>query len=414
MMISRVLTQRLPQTAARRLVLITGARQTGKTTLARTLYPKLRYISLDEIEARLQVKEMPTRAWASAVGHAILDEAQKEPSIFDKIKFAYDSGAIDFSVLLGSSQILMMNRVRETLAGRIFIYELWPLMLTELTAAEARIQPPLFAHLLANDVNADTLFADIPPLLLGDDAWVRQQWFRYGLQWGGMPGLITLNEPERREWLSAYTNTYLERDLTDIARLDDLLPYRRFMRLAALRSGQLLSYADLARDADVSPTTARNYLNYLQLSFQVYLLPPYFTNEVKRLVKAPKLYWLDLGLWRHQTNYWGDVTGQLLETYVVGEAIKWLKTTGSTAEAWFYRTHSGLEVDLLITTSAGIWGIEIKSSPQVKLTQGSSLQRLAAEFGPRWRGGVVAYLGTKIEQLAANLWAVPVQRLFSP
>lgn len=413
-MIFRALASRLPKSDTRRLVMITGARQTGKTTLARALYPNLRYVSLDEIEARLQLQEMPTRAWASVVGHAILDEAQKEPAIFDKIKFAYDSGAIDFSVLLGSSQILMMNRIRETLAGRVFIYELWPLMLTELLAAERVLQQPLFAHLLHGDANADTLFAELPPLLLGDDAWVRQQWFRYGLQWGGMPGLLTLNETERREWLSAYTNTYLERDLTDIARLDDLLPYRRFMRLAALRSGQLLSYADLARDADVSPTTARNYLNYLQLSFQIYLLPPYFASETKRLIKAPKLYWIDLGLWRHQTNYWGDITGQLLETYVVGEALKWIKTTGSTAEAWFYRTHGGLEVDLLITTDQGVWGIEIKSSPQVKAAQGNSLQRLAQEFGESWRGGIVTYAGTKVEQLAPNLWAVPVQRLFSP
>jgi len=413
-MISRALTSRLPQADTRRLVMITGARQTGKATLARALYPNLRYVSLDEVEARLQLQELPTRAWATVVGHAILDEAQKEPAIFDKIKFAYDSGKIDFSVLLGSSQILMMNRVRETLAGRVFIYELWPLMLTELMAATDALQLPLFAQILNGDIRADTLFANSAPILLGDDAWQRQQWLHYGMQWGGMPGLLTLNETERRAWLSAYTNTYLERDLTDIARLDDLLPYRRFMRLAALRSGQLLSYADLARDADVSPTTARNYLNYLQLSFQAYLLPPYFTSAVKRLVKAPKLYWIDPGLWRHQINYWGEVTGQLLETYVIGEAVKWLKTTGSTAEAWFYRTHDGLEVDLLITTGRGVWGIEVKSSPQVKETQGRSLQRLAHEFGDQWCGGIVTYLGTRIERLAENLWAVPVQRLFGP
>lgn len=413
-MISRTLTERLPQSTTRRLVMITGARQTGKTTLARTLYPDLRYVSLDEVEARLQLQTMPTRAWASSVGHAILDEAQKEPALFDKLKFAYDSGEVDFSILLGSSQILMMNRVRETLAGRVFIYELWPLMLTELLAGESTVRRPLFAHLLDSDANADRLFGEIPPVLLGDDAWQRQQWFTHGIEWGGMPGLLPFNADERREWLSAYTNTYLERDLTDIARLDDLLPYRRFMRLAALRSGQLLSYADLARDADVSPTTARNYLNYLQLSYQTYLLPPYFSNEVKRLVKAPKLYWIDLGLWRHQTNYWGDITGQLLETYVVGEASKWMKTSGTTAEAWFYRTHGGLEVDLLLTTSQGVWGIEVKSSPQVKARQGNALRRLAGEFTDRWRGGIVVYPGAQIERLEENLWAVPVQRLFSP
>lgn len=413
-MISRLLTNRLPKADTRRLVMITGARQTGKTTLARTLYPKLRYISLDEVEARLQLQALPMRAWAATVGHAILDEAQKEPAIFEKIKFAYDNGDIDFSVLLGSSQIFMMNRIRETLAGRVFIYELWPLTLNELLTGTATVQAPLFGQLLQSETDADTFFADVPPVLLGDEAWQRRQWFDYAVQWGGMPGLLPLTEAERRQWLGSYTNTYLERDLTDIARLDDLLPYRRFMRLAALRSGQLLSYADLARDADVSPTTARNYLNYLQLSFQAYLLPPYFTNEVKRLVKAPKLYWIDLGLWRYQTNYWGEVTGQLLETYVVGEAVKWIKTSGATAEAWFYRTHGGLEVDLLLTTGHGVWGIEVKPSPQVKVVQGSSLQRLAADFGGQWRGGIVVYTGTQITRLAEKLWAVPVQRLFSP
>ncbi|MEZ4728762.1 MAG: DUF4143 domain-containing protein [Caldilineaceae bacterium] len=362
----------------------------------------------------MQLQALPMRAWAATVGHAILDEAQKEPAIFEKIKFAYDNGDIDFSVLLGSSQIFMMNRIRETLAGRVFIYELWPLTLNELLTGTATVQAPLFGQLLQSETDADTFFADVPPVLLGDEAWQRRQWFDYAVQWGGMPGLLPLTEAERRQWLGSYTNTYLERDLTDIARLDDLLPYRRFMRLSALRSGQLLSYADLARDADVSPTTARNYLNYLQLSFQAYLLPPYFTNEVKRLVKAPKLYWIDLGLWRYQTNYWGEVTGQLLETYVVGEAVKWIKTSGATAEAWFYRTHGGLEVDLLLTTGHGVWGIEVKPSPQVKVVQGSSLQRLAADFGGQWRGGIVVYTGTQITRLAEKLWAVPVQRLFSP
>lgn len=413
MTIFRQIQHRLPGPTTRRLVMITGARQTGKTTLARQLYASLRYVSLDEAEERVRLRELPTRAWAATVGEAVLDEAQKEPAIFEKIKFAYDQGAINFSVLLGSSQIVMLQRIRETLAGRVFIYELWPLMLSELVGGEHPSSPPLLARLTEEEGDADALLSDQPPVLLGEDAYRRAFWFDYGLRWGGMPGLLVLTDSDRRDWLASYANTYLERDLAAMARLDELLPFRRFMRLAALRSGQILSYADLARDADVSPGTARNYLNYLQLSYQVFVLPPYFESPGKRLVKSPKLYWIDPGLWRYQTGYWGEASGTLLEGYVVSECLKWLRTTGAQADCWFYRTHGGLEVDLLLTTTSGIWGIEVKSSPEVRLSQATALRRLAAEFGERWRGGLVAYPGERLERLDPNLWAMPITRLLS-
>lgn len=411
-MIPRQLQERLPAATTRRLVMITGARQTGKTTLARSLYRDLRYISLDELEERARLRDLPTRGWARAVGAAILDEVQKEPSIFEKVKFAYDLGEIDFSVLLGSSQIVMLQRVRETLAGRVFVYELWPLMLSELAGA-ASMRALLLAELLADGSHVDDVLVNHGPVLVGDEAYQRARWLAHGLQWGGMPGLLDLTDTERRDWLHSYTNTYLERDLTDLARLDDLIPFRKFIRLAALRSGQLLAYADLARDADISPGTARNYLNYLQLSYQVFLLQPYTANATKRLVKAPKLYWVDPGLWRHQTGNWGETSGHLLESYVVGECLKWLRTSGAPAEPYFYRSHGGLEVDLLLTTASGVLGIEIKSATHVSALQVTPLRRLAAEFGAAWRGGIIAYLGEQIERIDANLWAVPVGRLLA-
>jgi len=197
------------------------------------------------------------------------------------------------------------------------------------------------------------------------------------------------------------------------ARIDDLVPFRRFLKLCALRSGHVLSYANLARDADISPGTARNYLSYVNLSHQSFLLQPYFSNEIKRLVKAPKLYWVDPGLWHHQTDSWGRMPGELLETFVVSECAKWLQTTHAQAKMWHYRSHGGLEVDLLITTSAGIWGIEIKSSPKAKSAHGSSLRKVAEHLGTEWRGGIVAYIGNQITQLSQNIWAVPISRLFS-
>jgi hypothetical protein len=413
MLLPRLLAQRLPSpSTARRLVLITGARQTGKTTLAKAAYSGLRYLSLDELEVRLQLREIPTRAWAATVGPAILDEAQKEPSLFEKVKFAFDDQALPFSVLLGSSQILMIRRIRESLAGRILLYELYPFMLKELIATESVLTPPLFDRLLNADGRADDIFGDEPPILLGEAAHWMETRYLHMLTWGGMPPLLDLPDAERRDWLHSYTNTYVERDLSDLARLDDVEPFRRFTRLAAHRSGQLLSYAELARDAGISPGTARNYLNYLSLSYQVFTLTPYFRSSTKSLVKAPKLYWLDVGLWRQQTGFWGDVTGPLLETFVVGEAWKWLKTTGQTAELGFYRTHGGLEVDLMIATPNGLWGIEIKTARRLGHSEISSLRRLAGQFGAEWRGGLVAYQGNLLERLDQNLWAIPVARLF--
>lgn len=223
--------------------------------------------------------------------------------------------------------------------------------------------------------------------------------------------MFSLNEAERRDWLRSYTNTYVERDLADIARVDDWEPFRRFTRLAALRSGQLLSYADLARDAGLSPGTARNYFQYLTLSYQAFTLMPYLRNATSRLVKAPKLYWVDPGLWRQQIGMWGEPNGALLETFVVSEIWKWVKTMDRQVELGYYRTHDGLEVDLLLATPAGLWGLEIKTTRQVAPRDTRSLRRLAEMFGAEWRGGLVVCQCEQLTQLDRNLWAVPVGRL---
>ena len=139
----RLLSARLPAASDRRLVVLTGARQTGKTTLVQRQYPEQLYLNLDDVDRRSELREMPTAQWGTAVGPAVLDEAQKEPSVFEKVKFAYDAREIDFSVLLGSSRVLLLDRVRETLAGRAFLYELWPLMLCELSFIQSRYRPGL-------------------------------------------------------------------------------------------------------------------------------------------------------------------------------------------------------------------------------------------------------------------------------
>ena len=410
---NRFLKQQLEKFSGSRLIIITGARQTGKTTLARATYPHLNYVNLDAIEQREAMREIRTDAWAATVGPAILDEAQKEPGVFDKVKYAYDAGELVQTVLLGSSQILMLQRVRETLAGRAYVFELWPLMAAELASEIPgdSLAPPLLDRLLVENGTADEIFSPLPNVLIGEAANRGAAVIEHLSTWGGMPALLPLPDEERNKWLSSYATAYLERDLGDLARLHDLMPFRHFQRLCALRTSHLLSYAELGRDAGLSGSTSRRYVEYLRLSYQAFTLPPYATNLTSTLVKTPKVYWSDIGLWRELTRYWGPATGQIFENLVVSEIFKWVKTQDRKADLFFYRTRSGLEVDLLLITSSGVWGLEAKLTRRLASSDTRGLRTLQEAFGSQWRGGLVVYNGTKLEQLADNIWAVPAARL---
>lgn len=410
----RFLNDFLPRPARRGLVVLTGARQTGKTTLARAKYPELRYINLDAMENRETLRKVPTPAWAETVGNAVIDEAQKEPSVFEKIKYAFDEKGISFSLILGSSQILLLKKIRESLAGRVGIYELWPLLMSELyhDAGADHIEPPLIDRLLSA-TDCTSAFKGIPKALLDKEDAKARAVEQHMLKWGGMPALLPLSGDERWKWLKDYEYTYLERDLSDLARLDDLEPFTKFQRLSALRSGKLLNYSELARDASVAVDTARRYLEYLKLSYQVMLLQPYYKNITSSVVKTPKLYWIDIGLMRQLSGQHGELSGDIYETLVVDELFKWIKTAQRRAEMHFYRTHSGLELDVLLQTEHGTLGMEIKGRRKVVLADIAPMKEVAAALGKKWKGGLVVYQGDEIVKTAdRDIWAVPSRRLF--
>jgi len=400
----------LPNASAKKIVILTGARQTGKTTLAKSNYPQLRYINLDAPENRDAIRTIPTVNWSNHIGNAIIDEAQKEPDIFEKIKFSFDEKNITFSLLLGSSQILLLKKIRESLAGRVSIYELWPLMMSELIGKK----PPLIDEIL-NSKNFNEIMEKYPSILFAKENTLCLEAENYLLQWGGMPALLWISKSEEKwKWLKDYEYTYLERDLSDLARLDDLEPFRKFQKLSALRSGHLLNYSELARDASVSVDTAQRYLEYLRLSYQVILLQPYYKNITSSVVKSPKLYWLDIGILRQLTGFRGELTREFYETMVVAELVKWIKTTQKDAEIYFYRTRSGLELDVLIETRHGFWGIEIKSRETVSVSDLRALKAVAKGLGKNWRGGIIVYRGQEIKKInEPDIWAIPSKRLFT-
>jgi len=243
---------------------------------------------------------------------------------------------------------------------------------------------------------------------------MRQRAQDYLLKWGGMPALTALSENDRRQWLKDYEYTYLERDVADLARLDDLLPFRKFQRLAALRSGCLLNYTELARDAAVSVDTARRYLEYLRLSYQTIVLPPYYSNLTSTVIKTPKIYWLDTGLLRYLSGMQEAAVGSIYESMVVSELLKWMKTMGHEGDLYFYRTRSGLEVDVILESPAGVIGMEIKSRKMLAAKDTTGLKEIASVIGKRWRGGLVIYAGNEIKRIASpGIWAVPSHRLFT-
>ena len=410
----RFLSNYLPPESQRKLVILTGARQTGKTTLAKQKYPHLNYINLDAPENRENVRKISTVAWAKTIGEAVIDEAQKEPVVFEKIKYAFDASSVSFSLLLGSSQILMLKNIRESLAGRATIYEIWPLMMSELFLeyGNSPDSPPLIDGFFSTD-SFNSVLENQPELLLEEEDVRYREVEAYILQWGGMPVLLQLSDEERWKWLKDYEYTYLERDLGDLARLDDLVPFRTFQKLSALRSSQLLNYSELARDAGLSVDTARRYIRYLELSYQTILLQPFHRNITSSVIKTPKLYWLDIGLLRQLSGIRSEFSGEIYETMVVGEILKWLKTTQRYAEIYFYRTRSGMELDLLMQTENGIIGMEIKSRKNYSHTDIRVMKEVAARLGSEWRGGLLIYRGNQLKKIAEpNIWAIPSRRLF--
>ena len=403
----------LPPLEERGLVLLTGARQTGKTTSARRLYAELPYFNLDAVEYRDQLTSVSSFAWAETVGDAVLDEVQKEPELLDKIKFAFDEGDLNFCAMLGSAQILLLKRVKETLAGRVFVFELFPLLLSELGAGTSPLVPPLVGRLMESPHPLE-LLKEEPRLILGPDGDVWRRAEAHLLTWGGMPGLLALEDSRRVSWMRSYEATYLERDLGDLARLDDLKPFRRFQKLAALRSGQMLSYSELARDAGVAVETARRYLEYLRLSYQAFLLQPFSENLTSQVVKTPKLFWGDCGLLRSMTGRepTAPMDGHFYETYCAAELMKVLRTLQSTAQLFYYRTRSGLEVDFLLQTANGILGLEVKGRQSVSASDLRPMKRVADQLGQRWLGGLILYQGQEVVEVEKGFWAVPSWRLF--
>lgn len=337
------------------VVLLTGARQAGKTTLARWLLPDASYVSLDYPAAGADARLAPDDFLASLREPTILDEVQYEPTVFGHVKLAVDRDRRPGRFLLtGSRSFELMAGATESLAGRAAVFTLPPLSVAEVLRGPSRAETDAF------------------------------------LWRSGFPELWRRRDLDRDVWLGSYVATYLERDVRQVVNVGDVRDFDRLLRALALRAGQLLSYADLARDVGVAPNTVRRWLSVLEASQQVFLLEPYHRQRTKRLIKAPKLYFADTGLLCFLLGFRSTADlashalwGAVWENFVVSEVRKRLQASGKPAPMWFWRTAQGDEVDLLVETAPETFvAVECKTTelPDGRATKG--FVKLAAEYGP--------------------------------
>jgi len=401
-----------------RLVVLTGARQTGKSTLAGALHPDWQAVSLDSpLERTVYLKYTPAQ-WQGQYPRLILDEVQKAPELFETVKACYDRFEEMRILLLGSSQVLLMKGVRESLAGRAVIRELFPLTLAERLGAGDK--PSLLQLLLSKPQEISERLRTLNPdiTLKSEYADATEQW-RAGLVWGGMPAIQHpgWSEQDRREWLHDYCLTYLQRDLGDLAQLERLEPFVRAQKVAAHRTSACVNYADMARAADVSPVLMKQFLRYLEISYQVVLLPAWTRNPEKRLSKMPKLHFVDSGIRRALLGKQGDPDGAEFESHVFSEVFKCLKNQRLPWEYSHLRTADGREVDLLLEHETGVIALECKQTPRVSSVDFRHLRDLESIVSKPILCKILVSMDPR-PQLDLNgscpIWAIPAPLLFQP
>ena len=382
-------------------VVVTGARQAGKSTLARRVEPSRRFLSLDDFDVLDAARRTP-ESLLGGRAPVTLDEVQRAPHLLREIKREIDRGRRPGRFLLtGSANLLLMKQVSESLAGRASYLNLWPMTRREqLRLGRCGVWNTLLA-------NADE---DWPDVLASQDV-MAEDWQALARR-GGFPdpALHMRNADERATWFEGYVRTYLERDLVDLSAIASLPDFRRLMGRVCLRLGQIANQTALGRDVGLSQATAHRYLNLLETSYMLVRLPAYSVNRTKRLVKSPKLYWGDVGLALHIAGI-GAPGGEHLENLVLNDLLAWRDARQGRVEVLYWRTVAGEEVDFVIEAGEWLLPIEIKASEQPRLRDTVRLRSFRKEYPDQARAGLLLHAGETMEWLAPDVLAAPWWRV---
>ena len=333
------------------IVAVTGPRQSGKTTLCRSLFPDYVYVNLEKPDTRQFAIEDPNGFLAQFKKPVILDEVQRVPELFSYIMVLADErNEMGQFILTGSQNFHLQEAISQSLSGRCSLMKLLPLSHREIAGLPPR---DIFG---IEDWDVPVASEENP----------FEQVFR-----GSYPPIYD-RKITPTNWLSQYTQSYLERDIRSLVNVSDLETFERFLRLAAGRTGQILNMDSLAGDSGVSPVTVKRWLSLLQASYIVFLLRPHQKNYNKRLTKSPKLYFYDTGLVCYLLNIRNAETlalhsqrGAIFETYVVSELVKTCMNAGVEPPLYFWRDSQGHEIDLMVENGEDLFPIEIKSGQTV-------------------------------------------------
>ena len=383
-------------------VVVTGARQTGKSTLAQELMPGgRRFLSLDDLDVVDAARRDP-EALLGGSQQVTLDEVQREPDLLHAVKRAIDQQRQPGKFLItGSANLLLMRQVSESLAGRASYLTLWPMTRREqLGLGRGGIWEEL---LKARDEEWLDLVAAQPDQ--------PEDWRALALRGGfPLPAIHLKAAQDRAVWFDGYVRTYLERDLQDLSSISALPDFRRLMRAACLRMGNLVNQAELGRDVALPQPTVSRYLNLLETSYLLVRLPAYAVNRTKRLIKSPKLYWGDTGVALHLTQE-EEPRGAHLENLVLHDLLTWRDARLDRAEVLYWRTAIGEEVDFVIEAGDRLLPIEVKATERPRLRDIAHLRTFRAEYGDRARAGLLLHAGNTLEWLAPDVLAAPWWRV---
>ena len=349
-------------------ILLTGPRQSGKTTMLRRLAEKENagrgYVTLDDLNERDMAKNDPKLFLQLHKPPVLIDEVQYAPELFTYIKIHIDEHHNPGDFWMTGSQIFrLMRGVQESLAGRVALLHMSPLSQREIMGVPCVPFDTDFDRLLAEKEQLPSVTA--PELF--ERLWL-----------GSMPGIVSGQYPDRNVFYSSYLSTYVERDVRDLSGSVDALKFTRFITAVAARASQLLNYNALAEDADIDIQTAKAWVNILETLGIIFLLHPYSNNVLKRTIKTPKVYFYDTGLVCYLTRWSspevaesGAMSGALLENYTVSEIMKSYQNAGREPYLYFYRDRDAKEIDVILECDGKLCPLEIKKTvtPDKRLTR---------------------------------------------
>lgn len=393
-------------------VLLIGARQVGKSTLAKSLISDrwaARYFTLDDVSVLDACRTDPDGFVAGLPSPVILDEIQRAPDLLRAIKLRIDRDALAGQFLLtGSANILTLSSVSETLAGRVAVHELHAISWAEQCGEDpmTRLDDLFEAESSAELLDRWPLHAEAAALEL----------VKASILMGGYPRPLLMKSPgARRTWFDSYRKTYIERDLMELTHLAHLPEFGRLLTLLALRTGEIINVAELSRSTTIAATTLRRDLDILQQTFQLRLLPPYAGNAGRALFRTPKLYFSDTGMACHLAalDRWKDLerqdrVGPLLETWVENQLRRLLSAATERTNLWYFRTRTGQEVDFLLERGGQVVGVEVKWTASLAAKHRLGLGVAREALGRRWRRGIVLYGGSAVLPLDETTLAVPL------